>query len=39
MKNTFLKKLILDEIFKRVKFSKRGKAHLNFDKNKRKRIR
>ena len=30
-----LKKLILDEIFKHVKFSKKGKAHLNFDKDKR----
>jgi len=34
-----LKKLLLDEIFKHVNFSKEGKAHLNFDKDKRKEIR
>jgi len=34
-----LKKIALEEIFKRVKFSKTGKAHLKFNKNDRKKLR
>ena len=34
-----LKKTALDKIFKHVKYSKNGKAHLKFDKNKRKKLR
>jgi len=34
-----LRKIALEEIFKRVKFSKTGKAHLKFNKNDRKKLR
>ena len=34
-----LRKIALNEIFKHVRFSKNGKAHLNFDKTKRKELR
>ncbi len=34
-----LKKIVLDEVFKHVKYSKSGKAHLKFNKNKRKELR
>jgi len=34
-----LRKTALDEIFKHVKYSKRGKAHLKFNKNDRKELR
>jgi len=34
-----LKKTVLDEIFKHVKYSKSEKAHLKFNKNKRKELR
>ena len=34
-----LKKLVLDEIFKHVKLSKRGKAHLRFNSRERKELR
>ena len=34
-----LKKIVLDEVFKHIKYSKSGKAHLKFNKNDRKELR
>ena len=34
-----LKKTVLDEVFKHARYSKSGKVHLKFDKNKRKELR
>jgi len=34
-----LKRVVLDEVFKHIKFSRSGKAHLKFNRSKRKELR